>query len=275
VALCPPWGRFGRPRRFGRVWPPYSPSSTHAMVLVGRKLNAPTSDQRALDSATGRAGMNPREEKAANRIRELISEGEAVAQLERPSQHVGPYIQDKVPLHAWLVKVENIVKTTFGTDSAHYAQLAPVLKGHASHAYEVRQIVGILTGALDDLEGGYLRGQEHLIAGEILDSVLGDARQLSKAGFKDPAAVLVRVVVEDALRRMCREAGLPDNAKAAILNDSLRDAGQYAKSQWRIIQSWLDVGNAAAHGDFEDYTSDDVDRMITDVERFLAERLLV
>lgn len=48
--------------------------------------------------------MNPREEKAANRIRELMSEGEAVAQLERPSQHVGPYIQDNVDLLERLIR---------------------------------------------------------------------------------------------------------------------------------------------------------------------------
>jgi len=217
--------------------------------------------------------VNQRQEKAAARIRELIDEGEAVARLEESAAHVTPYIKKKVPLHSWLVKVENIVKTTFGTDGAHYSQLAPILASDPERAYEVRKIVGILTGALDDLEGGYLRGQERLIAGEILDSVLEDARQLSEAGFKDAAAILARVVVEDALRRMCREAGLSDDQKVAVLNDSLRDAGTYPKPQWRIIQSWLDIGNAAAHGKFDEYTADDVTRMIADVERFLAERL--
>jgi hypothetical protein len=173
------------------------------------------------------------------------------------------------------VKVDNITKTTFGADSPHYSQLAPILARNPSHAYDVRKIIGILTGALDDLEGGFLQGQEHLIAGEILDSVLEEARQLSKSGYKDAAAVLARVVVEDALRRLCRSMDLPDVGKAADLNNALRDAGQYSKPQWRIVQSWLDVGNAAAHGKFDEYTADDVMRMIDDAERFVAENLRV
>jgi len=219
--------------------------------------------------------MNARQGKAAARLRELITEGEAVALLERPSS-VGPYIQDKVRLHAWLVKVDNITKTTFGADSPHYSQLTPILaRDDPSRADVVRAIIGILTGALDDLEGGFLQGQEHLIAGEILDSVLEEARQLSKSGYKDAAAFLARVVVEDALRRLCRSIDLPDVGKAADLNNALRDAGQYSKPQWRIVQSWLDVGNAAAHGKFDDYTADDVMRMIDGVGRFVAENLRV
>ena len=217
--------------------------------------------------------MNPRHEKAAQRIRALIDEGHAVVSLERPSEHVGPYIQDNVPLHSWLVKVENIIRTTFGTEGAHHQHLAPVLAKHPAHSYQVLQIVGILTGALDDLEGGYLLGQEHLIVGEVFDSVLMEARHLNEAGFKDPAAILVRVVVEDALRRMCRDADLSDTGKTTALNDALRDANRYAKPQWRVVQAWLDIGNAAAHGRFAEYKDDDVVRMVGDVERFLAEQL--
>jgi hypothetical protein len=185
----------------------------------------------------------------------------------------GPNIQDKVPLHSWLVKVENIIRNTFGTEGAHFQHLAPVLAQHPEYASQVHKVVGILTGALDDLEGSYLLGQEHLIVGEIFDSVLMEAKHLNEAGFKDPAAILVRVVVEDALRRMCRDASLSDMGKATALNDALRDADRYAKPQWRLIQAWLDIGNAAAHGKFDDYKADDVARMVADVERFLAEDL--
>src|SRR5680860_1504805 len=165
------------------------------------------------------------------------------------------------------------VGMTCGTGGAHYGHLAPLLKSNPEHAYQVLSIVGILTGALDDLEGGFLRGQEHLIAGEILDSVLEEARLLNGAGFKDPAAILARVVVEDELRRLSREADLPDKTKATALNDALREKGQYPKPRWRMIQTWLDIGNAAAHGQFDEYKGEDVDRMISDVERFLAEGL--
>ena len=216
--------------------------------------------------------MNPREERAAARLRELIDEGYRVAALERPSS-VGPFIQDHAPLNAWLVKVDNIVESVFGRDSAHYRQLAKALKETPSRAYQVETIVGVLTGGLDDLEGGYLTGQVNLIAAELLDNVLEQGRLLVKGGYKDPAVVLARVALEDALRRVARREGLDDSGKASAINDGLRDAGHYAKPQWRLVQAWLDMGNSAAHGEFDAYTSADAARLIDDVERFLAQEL--
>lgn len=195
-----------------------------------------------------------------------------MASLERDSS-VGPYIKEKVPLHAWLAKVENIVGAVFGKESAHFRQVGGVLARHPEHSYEVNAIVGDLTGGLSDLEGGFLVGQEHLIAGAIFDSVLEEATHLAKAGLKDPAAVLVRVVVEDCLKRLSSEEGLDDSAKASAMNDALRDKGRYPKPQWRMVQAWLDIGNSAAHGKFADYSQDDVLRIVADVGRFLAQYL--
>jgi len=217
--------------------------------------------------------MNPKYQRIANRIKDLVTEGNSVAALERPSEYVGAYIQDKVPLHSWLVKVENVLSTVFGSRSAHYIQTKKVLDKNPEHSYEVNQIVGVLTGALSDLEDGFLVGQEHLIAGVILDSVLEQARYLLKTGFKDPAAILCRVVIEDALQRLCVEENLPSSGKSASLNDALKSQGRYTKPQWRLIQSWLDVGNSAAHGKFSEFTDDDVKQMISDVERFLGQEL--
>lgn len=213
--------------------------------------------------------MSPKYARVAERLRELISEGTRVAALEMPSS-IGPYIKDNIQLHQWLVKVDNIVRTVFGTSSAHFIHLCEVMSQAPAHAYEVQKIVGILSGALSDLEGGFLAHQEQLVAAVVFDSVLEQARQLSTSGFKDPAAVLCRVVVEDCLRRLSRQSGLPDAGKASTLNDGLRDSGRFNKPQWRVIQSWLDIGNAAAHGKFSEYDDEAVVRMIDDIERFVG-----
>jgi hypothetical protein len=161
-------------------------------------------------------------------LKELISEGTQVADLERPSK-AGPYIQDPVALHGWLVKVDNIIRTAFGPASAHFIQLNEILGGKVkpSRAYEVNRMLGILQGALSDLEGGFLVGQEQLVAGVVFDSVLEQARHLLDGGFKDPAAVLCRVVIEECLRRLSREEGLSDTGKASALNDALQARGRY------------------------------------------------
>ena len=127
-----------------------------------------------------------------------------------------------------------------------------------------------MSGALDDLEAGYLVGQEFLIAGEVFDSILEQAKALNKKGYKDPSAVLGRVVLEDALKRLAKPEGIEENKRASQINDELRKLGKYPQSQWRFIQAWLDIGNAAAHGKFNEYSEADVEKMIEGIEQFLA-----
>jgi hypothetical protein len=216
--------------------------------------------------------MNPKYSRVADRLRQLINEGEEVAKLERPSS-VGPFIQDQVPLHAWLVKVDNVLRTVFRENSAHFTHFQKLTEANFEHSYEVNRIIGVLKGGLSDLEAGFLFHQETLITSVVLDSVLEQACDLLKAGFKDVAAVLGRVALENSLRRIADEENVTASAKAASINDLLRDKGRYTKPRWRLVQSWLDLGNAAAHGQFGDYKEADVIEMIGGIERFVAEEL--
>lgn len=219
--------------------------------------------------------MSSKYQRYENRLRDLIDEGKEISTLERPSDYSSPYIQgdDQIRLQAWLVKASNIIGTVFGSESPHVRHFNDLTKNGASfiaQSDEVVRIVGLLDGALNDLENGFLIGQEFLIAAEIFDSVLVQAKHLNQSGHKDPAAVLARVVLEDSLRRLASQEGLDETQSAGRLNDDLRGKGRYAQPQWRLIQAWLDIGNAAAHGKFSDYTDDDVQRLVEDIERFLA-----
>jgi hypothetical protein len=214
--------------------------------------------------------------RVAERIRELIEEGKSVASLERRSPYTSiEYIQDKdkIQLQAWLSKTMNIVEATFGPESPqfrHMRELMPKGPYHIGHSYEVYPIVGMLTGARDDLEKGFLRNQGILISGDVFDSVLERATELNRLAYKDPSAVLVRVVLEGALRRLSAARGIDTDQTASQLNDALREAGFYAKPQWRLVQAWLDIGNAAAHGKFNDYSQEAVSNAIEGVTQFLA-----
>jgi hypothetical protein len=90
--------------------------------------------------------LSPRYKKYADRIANLIHEGEEVAKLERPSS-VGPYIQDKdnIKLQAWLTKVTNILELVFGLNSPQYRNYEEVLpkegKRFVEHSYDVFPII--------------------------------------------------------------------------------------------------------------------------------------
>lgn len=230
--------------------------------------------------------LSPKHQRYATRLEELIQEGESVAKLDllpdrrvrivsfpepEKNQKENQQKENKNPLHAWLVKVSNIIELVFGHKSAHFRHFEELTKKGVEHSPQIYPIIGILNGALDDLKKGYLLGQEFILASEVFDSVLEQATHLVQTGYKDPAAVLARIVLENSLKRLARAEGIEDTLKASKINDELRDTGRYPKVQWRMIQSWLDIGNAAAHGKFNEYNDYEVKQSIKGIERFLAD----
>jgi hypothetical protein len=221
--------------------------------------------------------LNPKYAKFADRLRELIEDGRRVAKLEKRSASSEiKYFQaeDKIQVVEWLTKARNILETALGSESPHLRHFDAVIPKYGinrvDHSTDVYPFIGVLSAALSDLEKGYLLGQEFLIAGEVFDSILEQAKHLVQNNYKDPAAILSRVVLEDALKRIARSEGINENQKASIVNDELKKKGRFSQPQWRFIQGWLDIGNSAAHGKFNQYTQEDVVKMIDDVERFLG-----
>ena len=60
-----------------------------------------------------------------------------------------------------------------------------------------------------------------------------------------------------------------DRKKLTHLNDELAKLGVYNKLQQKRITALADIRNNAAHGDYDQFTKDDVTGMIEDIERFL------
>ena len=217
-----------------------------------------------------------KEKRFIKRFEELIQEGIEIANLQQDSSVLGgSYFKDKdtIDLQAWLVKVKNIVRSIFEEESEQYSQLKELTSNTIHNARRIYAIVGLLKGAKDDLENGFLIKQEFIIAGEVFDSVLEQAKYLNKKGYKDPAAVLTRVVIEDALKRIAKEENINQEQKASVLNTKLKEKERYSKSQWRLVQAWLDIGNSAAHGNFDEYSHKDVNKLIDDINIFLSVQL--
>jgi hypothetical protein len=162
----------------------------------------------------------------------------------------------------------------FGEKSAHFTHYSKFAydgqRNHLQDVGEIIPIIGVLEGALDDLTKGFLARQEFIISAALFDDLLDQARHLNAKGYEDPAAVLARVVLEDALRKIAREAAIDDSGPASAVNDRLKKAERLNQPQWRQVQSWLDTGNAAAHGDFDKFTQADAARMIDGLGPFLA-----
>jgi hypothetical protein len=223
--------------------------------------------------------LNLKQKRYAERIQELIAEGETLANNPQLSKEGYKIIGDNAKRIEWLSKVENIIETTFGKNSSQFRRNEELSSGKTHLPTQIKKIVGLLRGGLSDLEGGFLVSQEFLIAGEIYATVLERAKDyFYKLKDKDVAAILGRTVLEDGLKRMARQEGLDFTKKqgsqeraktASDFNNELKKKGRYQEPQRSSIQAWLALGNSAAHSKFDDYDDDEVKNMLEGIEHFL------
>ena len=84
---------------------------------------------------------------------------------------------------------------------------------------------------------------------------------LLQAKYKDAAAIYCRVIIESSLKKLCNRNKIAYGKKAKLgtISGKLRKKRAYLNHiEWRQIQAWTDIGNSAAHGNFNGYTEDDV-----------------
>ena len=111
-----------------------------------------------------------------------------------------------------------------------------------------------------------------LVSAEVFADFLVQAEILLDHDYKDAAAVVIRAVLEDSLRRVCDANRLDSDKRDGVhqLAEKLFRANVLTKVQFELIEGMKEVGNAAAHGRFGDYTSDDVRRFHEFVLSLLA-----
>lgn len=105
----------------------------------------------------------------------------------------------------------------------------------------------------------------------IFDDLIDQAKELVMKGFKDPAAVLGRIIIETTLKDLCKKEKIEieDKAGLSAINNQLKEAGVFTKPQFKNCQINIELGNSAAHGKFEDYDESDVKKMLEYLESSL------
>lgn len=209
------------------------------------------------------------------RVDELIADGRSIEATKRgtsyeewvdSARHRGWYIQT-------LVFLSNILGENhlYTQEWKNYPPKAD--------APNTRIRVEILRRLKHDLQRGLLRSLEEIVHADLFDDYLEMASHLLSRGYKDAAAVIAGSTCEAHLRKLCDKHGIvtmkptsngkTEPKKASILNDDLKTQGVYAQPQWRQIQTWLDIRNDAAHGNYDQYTGTQVQSMIDGLRSFL------
>jgi hypothetical protein len=141
-------------------------------------------------------------------------------------------------------------------------------------------IIGVVQALRDDIEAGYIQSLSELIRGEIFADFLEMAQHLSDNGYKDASAVVTGSTLESHLRKLCGKNGIPGEettadgklrpVKADTLNSELVKANIYSKLDQKSVTAWLELRNKAAHGQYAEYTAEQVVLLISGVREFIA-----
>lgn len=139
---------------------------------------------------------------------------------------------------------------------------------HMARSTEVSEVTGLVESARDLIRNGFVGDIKHLLHAEMFETMAEQAKGLLESGHAVPAAVLGRIVLEDWLRDQAEKAGIPapKGTKAAVVNENLKKASIFSVPKWRQVQVYLDIGNAAAHGDEKGFTQADVEKLLEFIE---------
>ena len=217
-------------------------------------------------------------QKILNRYEELINEASFIQSFssEESDGFGGTYKvlrgEGKEKYREWKVKTKNLLRLSCGENSVHYKDYVEAEKpiGYDTDPDALMRLIPILKAACDDLKNGFLVSFKQIVQAEVFDSELEQAKSLLDSNYKNAAAVIAGAVLETAIKELCNNNQIDiEKKKLTRLNDDLAKAGVYNVLQQKQITALADIRNNAAHGNYENFSSEDVQRMIQDIERFL------
>jgi hypothetical protein len=144
-----------------------------------------------------------------------------------------------------------------------------------STGLRIRIYVGILRALRADADAGWLQGISELLHADTLGDFIEQADELAQKKYENAAAVVIGSVLEAHLRLLCQKYGintqLPSGQpiKADSMNAELVKASAYNNLQQKAVTSWQAIRNAAAHGEYNKYTREQVLNMISSVRDFV------
>lgn len=219
--------------------------------------------------------------KYSSRISELRTEGRFIASLEKPTKQPNiKTIQDSDKLIKWFTNVENIISVMFHKSNFQYQTFLTLKNKKTYYSSVVMEICGLLDGIKNDIDSGFLYKHELILSAQLFENVLDQSKELLKKDYLRASIVLLRVVVEGCLRKLCENNEieiLKENKRsyksANDLNIELKKTGIYDEARSKEIQSWLDFGNKAAHPNEIDTEKERIENIIKNIELFTDELL--
>lgn len=208
------------------------------------------------------------------RLDELIAKADGIKAARQGSAFQSRTIfrVSHADVAGWTASAESLLLSVLGEGSPHLQALRVARDAFSGYESDFDRLRAILAAAREDYVGGYLFTMRALVKAEVLDDALVQAEALLHSNFKDPACILIGVALEVTIKELIRQAALPEG-KLEKMNADLCKAAKYNLAKQKQITAWADLRNKAAHGDWSDYSLDDIKEMFSGVQRFIADYL--
>lgn len=165
-----------------------------------------------------------------------------------------------------------------GVNSEYYKDVVKILDANTDHyrllSYKTQNVIGVVYALKNDLSKGYLKSLHDIVQSEVFSEYIDMADHLALQKYKDPAAVLAGSTLETHLKELAKSNSIDiivndKPKKAATLNDELAKASVYTTAYQKQITAWLAIRNDAAHGNYDNYTIEQVKLMIDGIWQFM------
>jgi Domain of unknown function (DUF4145) len=212
---------------------------------------------------TPRATFDKDKEEIVQKFARLIERIPSLQQIEQTSDGPVAFFQLKV-------SALNLLARTAGENSIYFREL--LARGGDDKKVNPSILRGILTAAMTDFREGFMADMKLLVSAEVFADFLVQAEVLLENNYKDAAAIIIRAVLEDGLRRVCSSKGIEVKPRWGVddLAKQLTTHNVLTAVQKGEIDGKRELGNSAAHGRFHEYSKADVVAFHEFVQRLLA-----
>ena len=228
--------------------------------------------------------MSGLDEKINTEVKALVEIGMSILSKVQKLDSSLP-ANEVVDVSSWITRLGQLIRRLYGENSEHYKSYTHALSTtnfynlHSNWNTHFAQLVGVSKSIQHDLTTGFLIDFRSIVQADIFADFLEMGEYLLQEGYKDAAAVIIGTVLEDTLRKLSERNGLPvTNASGKPLtmeplNVELAKLEAYSKLIQKQITSWAHIRNKAAHGEFDEYNSEQVQFMLLFVQSFTSDPL--
>ena len=202
------------------------------------------------------------------------------AELQQQSQHNDLSDLPKNDRQSLISRSIAAIHRITGPSSAYSNDIDRIIKNHPALHRHTSSIMGVVQALRDDIKAGYLIYLVELAHADVFADFLEMAQHLLDTKYKDAAAVIAGSTLESHLRELCHKNGVAVDEtdkngnfrpkKADRMNADLAKANVYSKLDQKGITAWLDLRNKAAHGQYAEYSEDQVALLISGIQNFIA-----